>query len=172
MRITSHSWISRLLMGLMTVAVPAAAAGQPRPPIHNVTGVIAPQPSVDTFYSDVNKLARATRDGVDRLRTDEHPTADVRAASLTDLRPGKPVVVDYTIKGVQTSAGANAAVVTAVRPHDRKITVRFTNGSSETLRLAHHVSATADPAAHRTVVVVSYAKDDGRPVARYFTPHR
>src|SRR4030095_8851111 len=104
-------WLGSLLCGVL--ALPASAlAGQGlvQIPIPGVTGIIAPAYSVEQFYDGVNKILVETGEGIDHLRGATKAKADGEAASLDGLRPGTPVVVHYSVKGIQTSADANDAV--------------------------------------------------------------
>jgi len=168
-------WLGSLLCGALTLPA-SALAGQspPQVPIHGVTGTIATPESVRSFYDGVNKTLVKTGEGIDHLRGATQAKADGEAASLDGLRSGTPVVVHYSVKGIQTSADANDAVerngssvnegiVTNVDRSSKRITIRFAAGSTETLRLTRSTSGGGR-------VIVYYPDRSGQQVAHYFKP--
>lgn len=180
MSIHPGHWLGPLVCGLL--ALPAALmAGQGlvQIPIHDFSGTIALPESVDKFYSDVNKILVTTGSGINRVtRTSKGPKAH-DGESLDNLKPGTAVVVHYTVKGILASADdtvgidedrrLNEGVVTSVDRSRKRITIRFANGMTETLRSAR--PAAPDSAARtRSRVVVYYPDESGRRVAHYFKP--
>jgi hypothetical protein len=168
-------WLGSLLCGALTLPAAALAGqGPAQVPIHGVTGTIATPESIDRFYDSVNRTLVKTGEGIDHLRGATKAKADGEAASLDGLRPGTPVVVHYSVKGIQTSADANDAVerngssvnegiVTNVDRSSQRITVRFAGGATETLRFTRDVSG-------KGRVIVYYADRLGRRTAHYFKP--
>jgi hypothetical protein len=148
---------------------------QAQAPIHRFNATIALQSTDEKFYSDVNTMLVKTGDGVERVvHVIKDSTVDVASASLDDLRPGKPVLVHYTVKGIQASAKEidqpgpdrqklNEGTVIRVDRHDKRVTIRFADGEMETLRLSKQSGS---------YVVVLYSNDSGQRSARYFKPER
>lgn len=164
-------WLGSLLCGALTLPASALAGQSPaQVPIHGVTGTIATPESVDRFYDGVNKTLVKTGEGIDHLRGATKAKADGEAASLDGLRPGTPVVVHYSVKGIQTSADANEdgssvneGIITNVDRSSKRITIRFAGGSTETLRLTRSTSGGGR-------VIVYYPDQAGQRVAHYFKP--
>jgi hypothetical protein len=152
-----------------------------RVPVHGVTGTLALPSSVDKFYSDLNKIVVSTSDGISHV-THGSPGPKVRSgtSSLDSLRPGTPVVVHYAVKGIPASSDAidrvgpdglnvNEGHVTSVDNARKRITVKLSNGTTQTLRLTQH--AADDPhtlAASR--VFVYYSDESGQRRAQSFKP--
>jgi hypothetical protein len=167
-------WLGSLICGLLTLpAAPVAAQsglGPLRVHINGLTGVIGLADNIDQFYSSMNKIIEETGDGLDDVfDAPDRKKAKGGSASLERLRPGTEVVVHYAVKGIQASPDAitasslNAGVVTNVDRSRKQITIAFTNGESETLRMKH--SAT-----HGGRVIVYSVDDSGRKVTHYFEP--
>src|SRR5262245_50204836 len=131
--------MSTLFAGSLLLPAPLTAGGQV--PIHGVTGTLALPANVDKFYTDMNTILEKAGDGIDHIG---HKTKGAkgreRSASLDGLQPGTPVVGQYAVKGIQTSAAAtaNESIVTRVDRSRERITIAFKGGESETLRLATH----------------------------------
>jgi hypothetical protein len=173
-------WFAPLLVGLLATAPFASSADAQTPmhevPINNFTGKIALDWNVDQFYSGVNDLLGATSDGIERMTGRKNPKAH-ESAPLDDLRPGMPVVVHYTVKGILASADDtdgiapdrskhNEGTVAAVDRNKDRVTIRFADGGTETLRRAHHVAESDE----HSRVIVSYSDEAGRRTARVFKP--
>jgi hypothetical protein len=111
--------------------------------------------------------------GIERSRT--------RGLEAVDsLQPGAPVVAYYAVKGVQASAinvngvgpdgrNVNEGVITRVDRSNKRITIRFSHGSTETLRSTRHGVQDADGSVHSRVIVY-HTNDSGQIVAHYFKP--
>jgi hypothetical protein len=167
---TTHPglWIRPLLVGSLLFAAPFSAGAQVQVPIPGVTGSLGLSSSIDKFYSDVNMLLEKTGEGLGHVvRKTDDTTDRASARSLEGLQPGTPVVVQYTVKGVPTSADpANESTVTRVDRDRKRITVTFRDGGTETLRLAEHGPFSEDHP--RSRVVVYHRDASGRNVAAYF----
>jgi hypothetical protein len=181
MGIKSFHWISSAFIACLIFMTPALATGQVV--IHGVTGTIAPQISVDKFYSDANTLLVKTSDGIERLVQAPRRKLDIGSGSLDDLRPGQSVVVQYMVKGIQTSSDENVSAspdrprvnegtVTSIDRHDRHITVKFADGSTERLHLVRHASQGSDGQPGGSLAIVYTSNSSGQRVAHYFTPER
>src|SRR5262245_9120054 len=137
-----------------------------------VTGAIGLEATIDTFYSRVHSLVKVMgiTDGAKRSR--------VRGFEAVDsLQPGAPVVAYYAVNGVQASApsvgsgglNVNEGVITSVDRSKKRITITFSQGSTETLRAARHGTQDADGSVHSRVIVY-HSNDSGEIVAHYFKP--
>lgn len=187
MSIQRGQWLGPLFFGLLAPTAPLTAGqipGEPVP-IHGVTGTIALPANVDKTYSGVNTILVKTSDGIEHLihvtkGTEEHEGA----ASLDSLQPGTAVVVDYTVKGIQTSAHevdgtvpnglkTNEGTLTKVDRNKKRITIKFADGATERLRLARHTAEDSDdhPRGGGRVVVYTL-NESGRGAAHYFKPVR
>ena len=169
---TIHRYrLSPLFLTVLLFALPAF--GQtPRIPIDGLSGTLALPSSVDKFYSDVNTVLVKTSDGVEHLvhlKSNGRPEA---SSSLDGLKQGMPVVVRYTVKGIQASADetgtsateaakVNEGTVTRVDRSKKEIAVSFADGSSQKLHLAD---------ANGTRVVVQPADPAARGQVYYFKP--
>jgi hypothetical protein len=82
--------------------------------------------------------------------------------------------VHYSVKGIQTSAdeidesrrngsSVNEGIVTSVDRSRKRITIRFAEGTTETLRFTRDASGGGR-------VIVSYADRSGHKVAYHFKP--
>jgi hypothetical protein len=172
------------LLGLLVLVAPlmtgAAAAQYPNGPttttgrviVGPVTGTLGLEAAVDKFYSDVHALVKAM--GITD-RTKESRTHGFQA--LDSLQPGAPVVAQYAVKGVQASAyrvdrpglNANEGIVTRVDRSRNRITIKFSQGSTETFRSTRHGAQDPDGSVHSRVIVY-HANDSGQIVAHYFKP--
>jgi len=183
------SWLSRpmfgILAGLGAWAVVGAGLAAQSPP--SVTGTVALEGTMQKFYRAANVIVVKTIDGVEHAfsftkslivhgaREGEDP--------LAGLLEGRPVVVHYTVQGTRLSAqeidrvGADDATITEGRVVEvnrkrRQITIRFDNGTSETLRLSERAAADsstgiAEPGIDVQVKVL-VVDEDGQRVVHYF----
>ena len=140
-----------------------------------LTGAIGLESTIDTFYSRVHSLVKAMGlgGGIERSRT--------RGLEVVDsLQPGAPVVAYYAVKGVQASASnvdrvgpdglnVNEGVITRVDRSSKRITIKFSHGSTETLRSTRHGVQDADGSVHSRVIVY-HTNPSGQIVAHYFKP--
>jgi len=176
--------------GILLPVIPVAwaltaalsAVGDDQPPIHGLTGTIALPYNVDKFYSGVSDIVVKSSDGIEHVVHVSKGTKVHGAASLGSLTQGTPVVVHYTVKGIQTSAveidrlgpeglKQNEGTVTNVDRKNRRITIRFANGGTDTLRLTRYADDGSDGHTRRgSRVIVYYQDESGRRVAHYFKP--
>src|SRR5262245_29317629 len=140
-----------------------------------VTGAIGLEATIDTFYSRVHSLVKVMGlgGGIERSRT--------RGLQAVDsLQPGALVVAYYTVNGVQASAtnvdrvgpaglNVNEGIITRVDPSKNRITIKFSQGSTETFRSTRHGPQDADGSVHSRVIVY-HSNDRGQIVAHYFKP--
>jgi len=172
------------LLGLLVLVAPlmtGAAAAQTninapttttgRVIIGPVTGTLGLEAAVDRFYSDIGKVVKIT---AGTAQTKVYRSHGLQA--LDSLQPGAPVVAQYAVKGVQSSAyrvgsglNVNEGTVTKVDRSRNRITIKFSQGSTETFRSTRHGAQDADGSEHSRVIVY-HRNDSGQIVAHYFKP--
>jgi hypothetical protein len=167
-----------LFFGCAMVTTGVSAA-QPVP-IPGVTGTIALPANVDKFYSDLNRLLVQAAEGIDHVVGETDGREHGESASLDSLRPGTPVLVHYTIEGVQTSAHEfdrtgpgrlkpNEGIVTTVEK--KRVTIRFSDGATQTLRYTSHATKSSDGHVRHGNRVIVYSSDEsGQRQTHYFKP--
>jgi hypothetical protein len=173
------------LLGLVAPLMTGAAAAQTdingpttttgRVIIGPVTGTLGLEAAVDRFYSDIGKVVKITAG----TAQSKHSRAYNGLEALDSLQPGAPVVAQYAVKGVQASAyhvdrvgsglNVNEGIVTRVDRSRNRITIKFSQGATETFRSARHGAQDADGSVHSRVIVY-HANDAGQIVAHYFKP--
>ena len=139
-----------------------------------VTGTLGLEAAVDRFYSDIGKVVKIT---AGTAQTKHYKSHSLEA--VDSLKPGAPVVAHYAVKGVQASAqnverigsglNVNEGIVTKVDRSKNRITIKFSQGATETLRSTRHGARDADGSVHSRVIVY-HANDSGQIVAHYFKP--
>ena len=164
---------------LMTGAAAAQTSTTGRVIVGPVTGTLGLQSTVDKFYSDMDKIIVKTTGGIAR---DTHGAKTSRAhdgsEALDSLKPGAPIVAHYAVKGIQASAydidrvgsdglNVNEGIVTSVDRARNRITIKLSQGPSETLRLTRHAAQDADGRVHSRVIVY-HSNDSGQIVVHYF----
>jgi hypothetical protein len=141
------------------------------------------------FYRAANTVIVATIDGVEHVY---HFTKDLvvhggkgaGVDALTGLQEGTTVVVHYTVTDNDASAAEidrvgdeglriTEGIVTHVDRRRKQITIRFDNGTTETLGLTDRAAAEAGPELERaeagtTKIVVYYRDEAGQKVAHFF----
>ena len=173
MQILQRYWLGPLFLGTLALAAPPTARAQIFvPPNNGFNATIALPSTIEAFWTGVNEGLEKTGDGIDYL---SHGRSKVRegAGSLKSLRPGTPVAVQYMVKGIaaggtsqigQTGSNLNEGTVTKVDRDNRKVTIKFANGSTETLRSDNTATR------HSSRVIVYYSDESGRRVAHFFKP--
>jgi len=176
MTILQRYWLSPLFLGVFALAAPPTASAQISmpPPNNGFNATIVLPSTIDAFYTGLNEGLEKLGDGIDDLG---YGRSGVRegAGSLKSLQPGTPVAVQYTVKGIQASAdgtsqiaqpgsNVNEGVVTRLDRDNRRVTIKFANGSTETLRSDNTATR------HSSRVIVYYADQSGRRVAHFFKP--
>jgi hypothetical protein len=158
--------------------------GQSPPPVQ---GTIALEGTMKKVYRAANTVIVTTIDGVEHVY---HFTKDLLVHggkgagvdALEGLREGSTVVVHYTVRGAQESVTeidrigdeglkVTEAIVTRIDRGRKQITIRFDNGTTETLRLTDRAAAEAGTdvaATGATKIIVYYSDDKGRKVAHFF----
>jgi hypothetical protein len=167
-------WLGRLLVGSLALigtltSTARAQDVQMIPPINGLTGSIGLQWNVDRFYTVLNKGIEETGEGIRHLTPGTHGP-DRGIPTLENLHPGMPVVVLYTVKGISAAAPnqVNEGTVANVDRSRKRITVRFTDGSTEALRVSQHDKHSEEHAQSHSRVLVTYADESGRRVTSYF----
>ena len=177
-------WSSAIVALVSSVSITLGA--QSGPPVQRT---IALEGTMKTFYRAVNTIIVTTIDGVDHVY---HFTKDLVVHggkgrgmdALEGLREGSTVVVHYTVTEAKASAReidrigdeglkTTEGVVTRIDRGRKRITIRFVDGKSETLRLTDRAAAEAakdvDQAATDAMKVIVYYSDEaGRKVAHFF----
>jgi hypothetical protein len=170
-------WVPGVFLGVLTLASPQTAGAQIMvPPNNGFNATIVLPSTVDAFYTGLNKGLDKAGDGLDHLTGGSKDTK-VRSGkrALDGLQPGTSVVVRYTVKGIQASAdetdqagptglNVNEGVVTRVDRGDRRVTIKFADGSTDTLRAADQTESDSSR------VIVIHPDESGRRVATYFKP--
>ena len=169
-------WLGPLLFGAFALGTPTAGAQVLQPPPNNgFNATIALPSTIDAFWTGVNEGLEKAGDGLDALTGDTGTKVGKGIGSFESLRPGTPVAVQYAVKGIQASprwntqsgpngANINEGTVTGVDRSRKRITIKFANGGTETLRSDNSFTA------HSSRVIVHYADESGRHVARFFKP--
>jgi hypothetical protein len=152
-----------------------------------VQGTIAREGTMKRVYRAANTVIVTTVDGVEHVY---HFTKDLLVhggkgtgvEALEALREGSTVVVHYAVEGAQDSATeidrigdegltVTEAIVTRIDRGRKQITIRFDNGTIETLRLTDRAAAEAGTfvaVTGATKIIVYYSDDKGRKVAHFF----
>src|SRR5215510_9197124 len=142
MKILQRYWLGPLFLGALATAIPVTAEAQIFvPPNNGFNATIALPSTIDAFWTGVNEGLEKTGDGLDHL-TGTRGKVREGVGSFESLRPGTPVAVQYTVKGIQASADAadqsglraNEGTVTRVNRGRKEITIKYANGTAETLR--------------------------------------
>jgi hypothetical protein len=180
MTIPRHYLAGSMFFGWVMLTAHVSAAQLP--PIPGVTGTIALPANVEQFYSDLNRILVYTIDGIDHAVGGSETKARGESASLDSLRPGTPVVVQYTVKGIPASAyeldptepggvKPNQGIVTSI---DKKhVTIRFSDGATQTLRYTTHATKWSENHVRHGDRVVVYTSDEfGHRNTHYFKPVR
>ncbi len=176
MKILQRYWLGPLFLGALAFAAPPAARAQIFvPPNNGFNATIALPSTIDAFWTGVNEGLEKAGDGLDDLAGTKGPKVRKGLGSLDSLRPGTPVAVQYTVKGIQASADQTAQIeptalnlnegtVTKVDRDNGRVTIKYANGTTETLRSDNTFTR------HSSRVVVYYADQSGRRVAHFFKP--
>jgi hypothetical protein len=173
-----------MFVGLLGAAASAPLSAQSPPPIQ---GTIALEGTMTKFYRGLNTLVVTTVDGAEHVYHFAkglvvHGGKGSGPDALEGLRPGAMVVVHYRIEGAEESVeevdrvadeGLKVTEGVVVRlDHRRKqITLKFGDGTTETLRLTDRAASETDKsisAADAARVTVYYSDESGHKLAHYF----
>jgi hypothetical protein len=182
MRTRTCKWVLVAILGTIFVA-PLPAQGPPP-----VQGTLALKGTVTKFYRALNTLVVTTTDGAKHVYHFTaglliHGSKGTRPNDLAQLRPGTSVIVHYRINGTEELAeeidslvdrGVKIAegTVTRVDRGRREITLRFADGTTDTLRLTARAASELDETLGddgATQVTVYYTDESGYRLAHYFT---
>jgi hypothetical protein len=171
MRIQHHIPLGFLLGGLLSaIASPVAAqttatgVGLPYVWIQGHTGIIQEKINTEEMYAGVNsildKLGVAGKRNTKLYR--------MEALESMGMERGMPVVVHSAVNDGAGLASTDGKVTSVDRVHGR-ITVEYSDGRSDRLRLTQHTATDAGTleAKGRRVIVYSSNKS-GQPTAQYF----
>ena len=148
------------------------------PPNNGFNATIVLPSTINAFYTGLNKGLDKAGDGLDHLTGGSKDTkVHGGKRALDGLQPGTAVVVRYTVKGIQASADetdqtgptgmkVNEGTVTRVDRSDRRVTIKFADGSTDTLRAAGETEADSSR------VIVIHPDESGQRIATYFKPAR
>ena len=172
------------LGAVVSVALPGHA--QDRPPLKEP---IALEGTMKQFYKATNVVIVTTMDGMEHIY---HFTKDLivhggkkpGVDALEGLREGTTVVIHETQHGAQASAveidllgdeglKITEGIVTNIDRGKKEITIRYNNGTTETLKMttlaAAESGANIDAASGKaTKIIVYYSDEAGHKVAHYF----
>jgi hypothetical protein len=178
----THVRHATFVAGAIAIAIVFRLSNQPRADaaqhvaIHGVTGTWALPGNVDKIYDGVNTLIVTTTDGVRHTVHVNDGTKVHGADTLANLPRGTAVVVHYTVKGEHQTAdeidslGGLSQIdgtVAAVDRVDKVLTVKYTGGKIERLKLTRHaLDESGNLKGNR--VIVYYASESGQKVAHYF----
>ena len=176
MTILQRYWLGPLFVGAFALVSPSTVSAQISmpPPKNGFNATIVLPSTIDAFYTGLNEGLEKLGDGIDDLGLGRSGVRE-GAGSLKGLQPGTPVAVKYTVKGIQASAdgtsqiaqpgsNVNEGIVTRLDRNNRRVTIKFANGSTETLRSDNTATR------HSSRVIVYYADQSGRRVAHFFKP--
>jgi hypothetical protein len=174
---------TRTMVGFVVVLASASLAAQSTPPTQ-IPNVI--EGRVAKLYRGVNTLVVTTVDGVQHIyRFAKGLVVHGGSGSgdrLDTLQEGTTVVVHYRIEGAEQMVEeidrvadeglkVSEAVVLRLNRPRREITLKFANGTTETLRLTDRAASEAAEdigPAGSTRVTVYYSDESGQKVAHYF----
>jgi hypothetical protein len=180
-------FLSPMALALGLLAAPAGpttgALEQDVPPIPGVTATAALEGTVEKTYAGANAIAVKTVDGIEHLfhftkRTVVHGAAATDEA-FSGLEKGTRVVVHYTGEGGdQTAAEVDRigdgglremrGVVTDLDRAARRLSIRLTDGTRETLQLSDRAARDGDKDVKAgSTIVTYYTYDDGTRVTHY-----
>jgi hypothetical protein len=176
--------VAAVLFATVVMSAPLAAQS-PAP----VQGTVALEGTMKSFYRAANTVVVATIDGIEHVyhvttNLVVHGGKGTGVDALAGLREGATVVVHYTVTLDEASATEidrigdegleiTEGVVTHVDRGRKQITIRFDNGTTETLGLTDRAAAEAgpelgEPPAARSKIVVYYRNEGGQKVAHFF----
>ena len=149
------------LIALVALCSVSLAFAQRPPAIPGVTGTLATPATVKEEHKVANKIVVAAEDGIAQV----FPAGK---GPLSDLTPGTAIAIYY-------ASTVTEGIVTDVAVGNNEMTVRYTNGKTEKLRLIEKQAVEPGQALKTEVqgdthVVVYRANDGSGRIARYFKP--
>jgi hypothetical protein len=176
MHILQRYWLSPVFLGVFALASPPTAGAQILiPPNNGFNATIALPSTIQAFWTGVDEGIEKAGEGLDHLGGTSGTKVRKGLGSLDSLQPGTAVAVQYTVKGIQASAddatqlapsgsNVNEGTVTRVDRGRKHVTIKFANGTTETLRSDNSFTKSSSR------VIVYYADESGRRVAHLFKP--
>jgi hypothetical protein len=170
MHIQERVSLGLLLGGLLSVfPAPASAqttatgVGRSNIPIQGHTGIIQEPINTAQMYDGVNRIARLI--GMSGRRN----TKVYRMDAVGNMEHGMPVVVHSVDPAGPNGVATAEGKVTSVDRVNGRIGVKYTDGSTETLRVAQHAVGTSGTPEVKGRRVVVYSSDkSGQQVVQYF----
>ena len=174
---------ARIIVGFVVALASASLTAQGPPPIQ---GTLALEGTMTKFYRGVNTLVVTTVDGVQHVyRFAKGLVVHGKksdAEALDTLHEGATVVVHHRIEGAEQSVEeidrvadeglkVTEGLVVRLNRRQREITLKFGDGTTETLRLTDRAASEAAEdigPEGSTRVTVYYSDESGRKVAHYF----
>lgn len=175
---------ARMILGFVVILGSASLTAQTPPPNR---GTVALEGSTTKFYRGVNTLVVTTVDGVQHVYRFAkglvvHGGKGTGVEALDTLHEGATVVVHYRIEGAEQTVEeidrvadeglkVTEGVVVRLNRRRREITLKFGDGTTETLRLTDRAASEAEEdigPGGSTRVTVYYSDESGRKVAHYF----
>jgi hypothetical protein len=173
-----------LVAGMALIPSMDVRAQKQHPPLETPEAVEA---SMKHFYRAANVIIVTTIDGMEHVY---HFTKDLvvhggkkpGVDALEGLREGTMIVVHRNVSGPETSVAEidlvgdeglkiTEGVVTDINRRKQEITITYTNGTTETLKMTAQAAAENDtlgrPVSTRMRIVIYYADEAGRKVAHY-----
>ena len=173
------------VLGVLVLAAAAAAATAQTPP--PVRGTIALEGTTQKVYAAMHIVIVKTIDGVEHVF---HFTKDLLVHggkgsgvdAFPGLEEGRTVVVHYTVAGAEETAQeidrigdeglrTTEGIVTRVDRGRKQLTIKYFDGTSETLSLTNRAAAEAEQGLGQVTgatVVVYYRDEAGNKVVHYF----
>jgi hypothetical protein len=178
-----------VLAGAVVLLISTAVYAQSRPPLPNEP--VATENTTAQFYRGLNVALVKTLDGVGHVYNFTKGLfgqggKDPDVEALDGLRVGTHVAIHYSLTGENASIQEidmpdgdggltiTEAVLTNIDRGRKEITVRFTNGHTETLAMTSPPATVDegildDSRRASARIVVYYADESGRKVGHYFT---
>jgi hypothetical protein len=177
------------IVALLIVLMPRPCTvlrAQTTPPVQ---GTVATEGTIKTFYKALNTVVVTTADGVEHAY---HFTKDLvvhggkgtGVDALAGLREGSTVVVHHSAQGGQESAAEidrvgdeglkiTEGTVIDINRSKKQITIRYSNGKTDTLRLTDRAATESDAdlanaEKDASKIVVYYTEEGGQKVAHVF----
>jgi len=176
--------VALALWGVL-VGVPGYA--QDRPPLKEP---IALEGTMKAFYRAANTVVVTTMDGVEHVyhftkNLIVHGGKSPGVDALAELSEGTPIVIHRAVNEEQASAEEidvlgyeglkiSEGRVIHIDRRKKEITIRYGNGSTETLQLTTRAAAetAAEAEGQAAQIVIYYADEEGHKVAHYVTKKR
>ncbi len=165
------------LVSIVALGVVPLSAQQ-APAIHGFNGTMATEATIKSEYKAANKVIVTTEDGIEHVY-DAAKGLVVHGGRdpLADLKPGTPVIIHYTadntiqeLDRIGTGGlSSTEGIATKIDRGKKEITVRYDNGTIETLKLTSRAAADVGKNIEPDTRIVAYYSDEaGGKVTHYF----